>query len=363
MKIRQAAPAPTNNRAKTLGIASIVTFLALAGLMVIPAPFVIKTPGPTYDTLGEANSQDLITVTDAESFDSTGELRLTTVGVNGGPGYPINFAQVVRGWLDKTSVVVPRESVFPEDVSQEEVDAMNQAEMATSQEQATYAALKLLDQDVTTVLNVQMAMEGSPFAGVLEPDDVLVAIDGTPIGSYEDLIAHMDKVPAGTEVTLTYKDASNGNKESEAKGITLPNEGGEGSRLGIALHLDFDFPVDVAIRIDRIGGPSAGMMFALGIIERLTPGDQTDGQIIAGTGTMDTSGAVGPIGGIQQKLAGSLRDGATHFLAPLSNCDEVVGHVPEGLQVVAVATLDQAWDAVEKIGAGDGADLPTCEAK
>jgi PDZ domain-containing protein len=103
-------------------------------------------------------------------------------------------------------------------------------------------------------------------------------------------------------------------------------------------------------------------MFALGMIERLTEGDQTNGQIIAGTGTMDTSGDVGSIGGIQQKLYGAVRDGATHFLAPIDNCDEVIGHVPDGLRVVAVATLDEAWDAVQKIGVGDDEDLPTCTA-
>lgn len=361
MKLRQRSSAHTTNRARTLGIASICAFLVLAVLMVVPAPYVVKQPGPTYDTLGEANSQDLITVTDEETFESTGQLRLTTVGVNGGPGYPISFAQVVKGWFDKASVVVPKESVFPENSSQEEVEAQNQAEMATSQEQATYAALKMLGQDVKTELEVQLALEGSPFVGIVDEGDVLVDLDGVALTSYEDLIERMDLVAPGTLVELSYLDASDGNTMKTASAKTLENTAGEGSRLGIALKLNFDFPVDVSIHIDRIGGPSAGMIFALGIAERLTPGDQTNGQIIAGTGTMDTSGAVGPIGGIQQKLVGSLRDGATHFLAPTANCNEVVGHVPDGLQVVAVSTLDEAWDAVQKIGAGEAADLPSCE--
>ncbi|MNW62441.1 Lon protease 1 [compost metagenome] len=114
------------------------------------------------------------------------------------------------------------------------------------------------------------------------------------------------------------------------------------------------------IQIDDIGGPSAGTMFALGIIDQLTPEDEADGNVIAGTGTMSVEGNVGPIGGIQQKLYGAERDGATWFLAPESNCDEVVGNVPEGLNVVKIATLEDARDAMVAIGAGEGASLPTC---
>lgn len=360
MKSRHNEPQHSSARSKTLGISSIATFLVLAGLMVVPAPYVIKSPGPTHDTLGAANSQQLITVSGEETFEGSGQLRLTTVGVNGGPGYPVNFAQVLKGWIAKDSAVFPRETVFPENVSQEQIDQLNRAEMATSQEQATYAALKQLDEDVKTTLIVQMATEDSPFAGLIGEGDTLLAIDNKDITSYEDLIAHMDTVAPGTEVSMQIKDTSDGGAERTVSAQTAPNVGGKGSRLGLALELDFDFPVEVAINIDKIGGPSAGTMFALGIMELLTPGDQTNGQIIAGTGTMDTSGQVGAIGGIQQKLYGAKNAGATHFLAPVTNCDEVIGHIPDGLQVVAVSTLEEAWDAVEKIGAGDSAGLPGC---
>jgi PDZ domain-containing protein len=356
----------SSNRSRTLGISSIVVFLVLAGLMIVPAPYVIKSPGPTHDTLGSANAQDLITVNDSQTYEATGQLRLTTVGVSGGPGYPVNFGQVLRGWFAKDSAVQPREAVYPENVTQEQIEQMNQAEMATSQEQATYSALKLLGYDVKTRLNVSMTLEGSPFEGQLEEGDVLSTLNGSTITSYEDLISLLDTIPAGSDVTLGYIEADQVDSETpeihEISAASAANEDGTGSRLGIALNLDFDFPVSVDITIDRIGGPSAGMMFALGMIERLTEGDQTNGQIIAGTGTMDTSGDVGSIGGIQQKLYGAVRDGATHFLAPIDNCDEVIGHVPDGLRVVAVATLDEAWDAVQKIGVGDDEDLPTCTA-
>ncbi|WP_448630108.1 S16 family serine protease [Cellulomonas soli] len=135
------------------------------------------------------------------------------------------------------------------------------------------------------------------------------------------------------------------------------------AQIGVYIDPAFDLPVDVAIKIDDIGGPSAGTMFALGIIDKLTPEDEADGQVIAGTGTMDVTGEVGPIGGIRQKMAGALRDGATWFLAPAGNCDEVVGHVPEGLHVAKVATLHEAREAITAIGAGSTDDLPTCTAQ
>jgi len=339
-----------------MGITSIATFLVLAGLMVIPSPYVVRSPGPTKDTLSSVNEQDLISISNAKTYDTTGQLRLTTVGVSGGPGYPVNFGQVLRGWLDPTRAVYPVETVYPPDVSADQIASQNQAEMVSSQENATFAALSALGYDIPTTLNVALVLDGSPATGVAE-GDVITALNGSAINGYDDLLARLDAVEPGTEITLGYE---RDGKAAETTFKTIANTEGKGSRLGIALDLNFDFPVDVTIAIDNIGGPSAGTMFALGIMDKLTPEDEVNGKIIAGTGTMNTAGEVGAIGGIQQKLHGAQRDGAQYFLAPKSNCDEVIGNVPDGLQVVAVSTLDQAWDAVKAIGADKAAGLPTC---
>lgn len=116
----------------------------------------------------------------------------------------------------------------------------------------------------------------------------------------------------------------------------------------------------VRMHVDDIGGPSAGMMYTLGLIDKLTPQDETGGRTIAGTGTIDAKGKVGEIGGIRLKMIGAKRDGATWFLAPKGNCDEVVGHVPAGMRDIAVSTIDEAYDAVVAIGKGKGASLPHC---
>ncbi len=133
--------------------------------------------------------------------------------------------------------------------------------------------------------------------------------------------------------------------------------------IGVTTMHDYVFPIQVTIQLDNVGGPSAGMMFALGIIDTLSGGELNGGQQVAGTGTIDAAGTVGPIGGIRQKLFGARDAGASVFLAPEKNCGEVVGHVPSGLRVVAVETLDDALTALETIrDDGDLDALPTCTA-
>jgi PDZ domain-containing protein len=123
----------------------------------------------------------------------------------------------------------------------------------------------------------------------------------------------------------------------------------------------YDFPIEVSLQLGDVGGPSGGMMFALGIIDRLTPGDLTGGLHVAGTGTIAQSGEVGPIGGVVQKLYGAKRSGATVFLAPAANCDEIVGNVPEGLRVVKIETLQDALTALEKLSTNNQVEsLPSC---
>jgi len=141
------------------------------------------------------------------------------------------------------------------------------------------------------------------------------------------------------------------------------SDGTTSTVIGIGTKTTYDLPVDITIQLDNVGGPSAGMMFALGMIDLLTPGELNGGKDVAGTGTIDADGNVGAIGGIRQKLFGAKDAGAEWFLAPESNCDEVVGHVPDGLTVFAVKTLDDSLAALKAIA--DGADtskLPTCSA-
>ena len=146
--------------------------------------------------------------------------------------------------------------------------------------------------------------------------------------------------------------------------MTPASTDGSPPLLGVGVSVDYEFPFDVELRLDRVGGPSAGMMFALGIIDKTTPGELNGGLDVAGTGTITASGTVGGIGGIRQKMYGALDAGADVFLAPEANCGEVVGHVPDGLDVYAVDTLEQAVTTLETVGGGgDASGLPTCDAR
>jgi Lon-like protease len=325
-------------------------------MVFLRVPYAISSPGPTRDTLGEHDDVPLIEVDGTRTYPSTGELRLTTVSVAGGPGFPVTVPQAVAGWLSGERTVRPVEVVFPPDVTQDQLDERNQAEMTSSQENATVAALEELDYDVPADLLVAGTVEGTGAAEVLQEDDVLVSFEGERLTSYTQLVDALSDTEPGTPVTLGVERDGD---PLDVEVVTGEREGG-GTQLGVFVDPDFDLPVDVTIRIEDIGGPSAGLMFALGIVDRLTPEDELAGEVVAGTGTMDVDGSVGPIGGIQQKLLGARRDGADWFLAPERNCDDVVGHVPDGLRVVRVATLAEGRAAMEAIGAGDADSLPTC---
>jgi PDZ domain-containing protein len=350
-----------------LGVwALIVALIALVVLTFLPTPYVIQRPGPVYDTLGTAAGADgeevpLISIEGAETFDTGGSLDLTTVQVVGNRERTPSWFELALAWTDSSRAVVPLDSVFPEGVTSEQRDERNATLMVDSQHEATAAALNELDYDTGAEVVVVEAMEDAPADGVLEPEDVITAIDGAPVQSAKQLREQIQD-SGGDPVELT---VLRGGEEQDVE--LTPEEHSENGTttwlIGITLRTDYDFPVDVTIQLDNVGGPSAGMMFALGIIDQLTPGELNGGQNVAGTGTIEADGTVGPIGGIRQKLYGARDAGAEFFLAPASNCDEVVGHVPDGLQVIRTATLEESLDALEVIADGGDVDqLPMCSA-
>lgn len=350
-------PRPTA-RAVIQSFGMLAAAVLVGVLAVVPAPYAVNGPGPTTDVLGEVDGSPLIEVDGAPTYPSTGELRLTTISGVGGPGYPAYLLNVLRGWVSRASVVRPVEEVYPQDATREEIEQSNAGLMVSSQENAVVAALVELGYEVPATLVVAGTVEGTDAEGKLEEGDVLTALDGEALADYQSLVARLGEIEPGTTITLTVRRHA---RDAEVAIVTGERDDG-GAQIGIYIDPSFDMPVDVSINIEGVGGPSAGTMFALGVVDLLTPEDEAAGHVIAGTGTIDVTGEVGPIGGIRQKLAGAVRDGASWFLAPEANCDEVVGHVPRGLRVVRVATLHEAREAVAAIGADEADDLPTCTA-
>ncbi len=349
-----------------LGVwALVVALIALVVLTFLPSPYVIQRPGPVYDTLGTAEGADgeqvpLISVEGTETFETAGTLDLTTVQVVGNRERTPSWFELALAWTDSSKAVVPLDSVFPAGVTSEQRDERNATLMVDSQHEATAAALNELGYDTGAQVVVVEALADSPASGILEADDVITAIDGTSVTSATQLRQAIQD-SGGDPVALTVQ------RDGAEQTVEItPEKRTEGDAtawlIGITLRTDYDFEIDVTIQLDNVGGPSAGMMFALGIIDTLTEGELNGGKDIAGTGTIDAAGTVGPIGGIRQKLYGARDAGAEYFLAPAANCDEVVGHVPDGLQVIRTATLDESLAALEVIADdGDVATLPSCE--
>jgi PDZ domain-containing protein len=365
--LREAAfsrvdPRPRSDRGR-LGWLLLTIALALVVLMgLTPSGYVIERPGPVYDTLGTTGKGDaavpLIRIPGQQTFDTSGALDLLTVEVTGTPTSSPDLLQVALAWFDPTKSVQPIDSVYPPGMTQQQRDQQSRLQMDNSQQEAVAAALTELGYDIPRTLTVQNVQKGAPAEGVVRKGDQVVSVNGK---TADDLPSLREAVAAnGTDKPAQLGVIRNG--APRTLDITPVELGGQ-VVVGVGVGVSYDFPFQVQIELPNVGGPSAGMMFALGIYDKLTPGALTGGKKIAGTGTIDADGAVGPIGGIRQKLYGARDAGASWFLAPKANCDQVAGHVPDGLRVVSVATLDDSLEALQAISSGSGTSgLPTCTA-
>lgn len=335
----------------------VLLIVALAGTF-IKVPYAVERPGPVTDTLGDLDDgSGLIEVNGAKSYDTDGALYFTTVRILGGPEEHINGWEWLVGHLDPDSRVVPEKEVFGEDRSEEEIEEMNQAQMQGSQKNSIAVGIRSTGTKVPQDNLVAQIVKGLPADGRLETEDVITSVDGTRTERVADIVEAISDRDPGDEVRLGIRR----DDESRTVKITTEDIGGDRAGIGIGIEPRYDYPYEVRIDAGTVGGPSAGMMFALAVRDVLTPGAMTKGKAIAGTGTINDAGEVGAIGGIRQKLVGARDADAEWFLAPEDNCGDVVGHVPEGLNVVSVDTFDEASAAVESIAKGDTSDLATCD--
>jgi PDZ domain-containing protein len=342
-----------SRRSLTLAIAGLATVVAIAVAVLLPVPYVILGPGPTLNTLGESSGQPLIKISGHPTYKTTGNLNLVTVSYQGGPGSNMNIFQALRAWLDPSEAVVPETELFPVGQSAQQTQAQDTEEMTGSQQMATAAALTALHIPYQTLVTVVSTVPGYPASKVLKAGDVIEAVDGKAVDGQTSLSSMITAHPVGTVLTLTVLRAG--------KTLTIPvaSKASDGTPVvGVTVEEQYKFPFQVSISVGNIGGPSAGMMFALGIIDKLTPLNLTGGKFIAGTGEITASGQVEPIGGIQQKMVGARSAGATIFLTPAGNCSDTTGAVPAGLRLVKVSTLSQAMSDLEAIKAGK--PVPSC---
>lgn len=353
-------------------LASTLMLIALlcAGVL-IPVPYSEMSPGPTVNTLGEHDGEPVLQISGKKTYATSGHLNMTTVRVTSAD-YRMNLVEAVYGWLAHDNKVVPHDTLYPDGKTEEESTQENAEEFSQSQESAKVAALNELDVPVKSWVIVSTVVKGSPAEGTLHAGDVIKAVDGTAVKEPADVAKLVTEHKPGQKVVFTIipakeqAAAEKANKtatktqEVTIKTATSDDSGEKRAIVGISAGTDHTFPFTIDIKLADVGGPSAGLMFALGIYDKLTPGSLTGGKFVAGTGTIDDEGKVGPIGGIEMKTVGARSQGAQYFLTPADNCAAAAKDTPSGLRLVKVDTIDDALAALKDIRSGDTADLPKC---
>lgn len=361
MPLLPASPTrPSPHRRLSRVLAAVAGVCILAG-MFLPSPYVIESPGPVFDALGTVRSgtttKHVIEIRGARTYSTSGSLDVLTVSVLGSPDQQPNWLEVIGAWMRSDTAVTPQEAVYEPGTTTRQAEAENRLMMRQSQQAASAAALRELGYTVPATASVAGFAEGRRAATGLRTGDQIRTVDGVALRSTEQLRRAASRHgSAGTAATLVIR-RDGTDRELRIRPAKISGQW----VLGVELEWSYQLPVSVTVHLQGVGGPSAGLIFALSMIDRLTPGSLTGGQQVAGTGTMSASGTVGAIGGIRQKMIAASRNGARWFLAPRSNCSEVTGHIPKGMHVVAVRSLAQARKAVQTIASTkSAAGLPTC---
>lgn len=356
-------------------LASTLMLIALlcAGVF-IKVPYAEMSPGPTVNTLGDHDGEPVLQISGHKTYGTSGHLNMTTVRVTSAD-YKMNLVEAVYGWLAHDDKVVPHDTLYPDGKTEEQSTQENAEEFSQSQESAKVAALKELGIPVESWVIVSTVLKDSPAEGRLHAGDVIKAVDGTAVKAPDDVADLVTKHKPGEKVSFTIvpaKEQAAAEKEhrkaTKTEQVTITtatsdDTGAERAIVGISAGTDHTFPFSIDIKLADVGGPSAGLMFALGIYDKLTPGSLTGGTFVAGTGTIDDAGKVGPIGGVEMKTVGARDKGARYFLTPKDNCAAAAKDTPDGLTLVKVDTIGDALDALKDIRGGHTDDLPKCTTK
>lgn len=341
--------------------AQTLWYLKMLGFVIItvcvlslPSQYAVERPGPVVNTLGEVTvdgeSTPVLEISGAKQHPPEGTLNLLTVNVQGAPDSRVPWVGLLWPLLDPAQAIVPLNNLYPSGQTSDERKQVNQAQMTSSQDDATAAALRAQGYDVPGTVTVGYVGDGLPAAGILEPNDEILAVDDNQIDGLGSLRAAINAAN-GKPVQVTFL------REGETQPRTqmiVPEELSPGEwMIGVSVSTTFEFPVTVNFVLEDIGGPSAGMIFSLAIIDELSPGELTQGNIVSGTGTIDDTGAVGGIGGLQQKMYAAADAETDLFIMPKANCGDVPKKIPGDMTVAVVDSLEQAQSAIETFNSGE----------
>jgi PDZ domain-containing protein len=338
------APGPSYRSSRPWAIALVVVSLVLSG-----AGIVARYVHLPYDTLAPGGARavnSVIAVKGHATYPPQGKVLYVTVSVR----EQINPYEALAGWLDPAVDVIPetqvRGTVPPDQYQRENVEAM--ADSKTTAEVLALRQIGLTDLGVgAEVVEVQA---GLPAASILKANDVIVSVDGKPVGNSTDAVTAIQAHAPGDRITMQIR--RDDGQPTDVEAVLGQGDGGK-PLLGVRLSTKIKLPFDITIDSGNIVGPSAGLAYGLELLDLLTPGELTGGSAVAATGELHADGTVGPIGGIAQKTVTVRRAGATVFLVPKENEAEARAHAGSKLQIRAVSSFD---DALKALGSLDGSN-------
>ena len=345
-------------------LASLVVFgllvLLLATAVFVPVPYVTESPGPTVNVLGETSGKPIIAVSGHKTYPTKGDLRLTTVSVTN-PTHKIGLGEAMAAWFDGARAVYPRDVIYPPEQSAQDVQTQSAVEMVSSQDTAVAAALHELGYRLPLRVEIVDVTKGAPADGKLRAHDRIIKVDGQTITDVSQVSKVIQRAGVGTPTRIVVR------RGGVDRTVTVTPKASPGDPqkavVGIQIQPGYDFPFDVSVRLgNEIGGPSAGLIFSLGVYDTLTPGSLTGGTDIAGTGTITATGRVGPIGGIQQKIVAAADAGAKIFFVPPENCKDALNAdvTKDEIKLVKATTLHSAVESLRTYARDNSADLPSC---
>lgn len=333
-----------NRRILTLLVA-VLPILAFGVLVAaVTVPYVALGPGPTYDTLGEVDGKQVVAIEGTETKPTSGHLNMTTVAQRDG----LTMGQALALWLSGSEQLVPRNLVFPPEKSRDDIEKSQNADFQRSEDNAEFAALNYLK--YPQAVSVENVNDPGPSVGKLQNGDTVDAVDGTKVATVEEFSTILKTTKPGQTIVIDYRRK---NAPPGTATITLgKGEDRDYGYLGIAVRDAPWAPFTIDFNLANIGGPSAGLIFSLAVIDKLTTGDVNGGKFVAGSGSISPDGRVGPIGGIIHKISTARDAGATVFLVPADNCDEARTAAGDTMDLLKVETLTQAVDSLKALSSG-----------
>jgi PDZ domain-containing protein len=339
-----------NRRILTLIVALVPILVFGVLLAAVTVPYVSLGPGPTFDTLGEIEGKQVVDIQGTQTHPTTGHLNMTTVSQRD----ELSLAEALTLWVSGQEQLMPRDLVYPPGKSRDEIDKANNADFQQSEHNAEFAALGYLK--YPRAVTVVVVSDPGPSVGKLHAGDALETVNGTPVANVDQFTSLLKTTKPGQPVTVGFR------RKNSPPGTAQITLGRHPDRdygfLGVSV-MDAPWaPFVVDFNLANVGGPSAGLMFSLAVIDKLTTGNLVGSKFVAGTGTIKADGTVGRIGGIGHKMTAARAAGATVFLVPAENCVEANSDNQPGLQLVRVGNLGEAVAALHTVTSGG--QPPSC---